>query len=173
MICVSHMISEKRYPYIRLPDTNGVYKMRRLHRLVYELHNGPIPDGMFVCHTCDNPQCCNPDHLFIGSPMDNSVDMVRKGRQAWQKLSVNDVQYIKSNPDSLSPRRLADMFGVSRRSVRDIHSGNTWKHVEPKQSNRTSHLSVPDDVDSINHQPHHTGREPRCGPVLLTNDYSL
>jgi hypothetical protein len=52
-----------------------------VHRVIYERTHGPIPAGMCICHTCDNPACCNPDHLFVGTHKDNVHDAMRKGRR--------------------------------------------------------------------------------------------
>lgn len=73
------------------------------HRVAWELTKGPIPSGMFVCHHCDNPPCCNPEHLFLGTAADNARDMARKGRgrgaeglsNANARLSDKDVRAIR------------------------------------------------------------------------------
>lgn len=54
------------------------------HRVVWAHHHGPIPPGLSVLHTCDNPPCCEIDHLWLGTPLDNTRDMIAKGRGAWQ-----------------------------------------------------------------------------------------
>jgi len=59
---------------------DGTLVQGRAHRYSWEIHNGDIPDGMFVLHSCDNPACVNPDHLFLGTNQDNVDDMMRKGR---------------------------------------------------------------------------------------------
>ena len=72
------------WPYMGSRNSSGYGglggKDGSTHRAAHESENGPIPDGMSVCHRCDNPPCCNPAHLFLGTVLDNSRDMVSKGR---------------------------------------------------------------------------------------------
>jgi hypothetical protein len=103
------------------------------HRLAYEMFVGPIPDGMFVCHHCDNPPCCNPDHLFIGRHADNSADMKAKGRQARgsrqhkAKLTEEAVAAIRSSDGS--DRALASLYGVTPQNIMAVRKGLTWRHI--------------------------------------------
>lgn len=79
--------SDECWPFRGQLDKDGYGQFqlktrRRAHRLVWEFVNGPIPAGMFACHHCDNPQCCNPAHLFVGTAADNAHDRDAKGRIA-------------------------------------------------------------------------------------------
>lgn len=74
----------------------GSRELVRVHRAAWEVTYGPIPEGLFVLHHCDNPPCCNPEHLFLGTNSDNMRDMVAKGRGNGQYRSGNG-QYRKSS----------------------------------------------------------------------------
>lgn len=84
-------------------------KAYRTHRLAWEWVNGPIPDGMMVLHRCDNPPCCNPNHLFIGTNTDNMRDMVAKGRGSFPTHCPNGHEFTKENsrasPTKIQPNR--------------------------------------------------------------------
>lgn len=114
-------------------------KLIRMHRLVWTVINGPIPQGMLVCHRCDVRACINPVHLFLGSNMDNVRDMVAKGRSTPKvhnyigatspsaKLTEAQARRIKCGTEKLS--RLADELGVSQTAVGRIRNGKSWRHL--------------------------------------------
>lgn len=111
----------------------------RAHRVAWELSRSPVPEGMWVLHTCDTPACCNPLHLFLGDNLTNNRDKAAKGRQIngerhkLAKLTEADVIAIRSalSSRSASRRGLAATFGVSRSLIDHIAAGRTWKHVQP------------------------------------------
>lgn len=124
-----------RAGYARITATGGKRKSLLGHRVAWELANGPIPDGLLVCHKCDVKICVNVEHLFLGTTAENAADMVSKGRSLRgetnhnSKLTESDVKAIKANKDGLIPGRLAEMFGVSRRLIRMILAKEAWRHV--------------------------------------------
>lgn len=106
----------KGYGQIALDGRRGVHGYT--HRVAWELHNGPIPDGLWVLHRCDNPPCCNPAHLFLGTAADNNRDMAAKGRHVGTtKLTSRQVVEIVCNRGVLSQTQLAKVYGVSNATV--------------------------------------------------------
>lgn len=107
------------------------------HRFSWELHFGSIPEGLFVCHKCDNPPCVNPNHLFLGTHADNMEDMRKKHRAAHgenhgtNKLLEKDIYAIR---DKLSEgvftiAEVAKLYGVSPSLVSKISQGRIWRHL--------------------------------------------
>lgn len=113
-------------------------KNRKAHRVSYEIHKGDIPKGMFVCHSCDNPSCVNPEHLFVGTPKDNTRDKFAKGRDNTPKgaghyaakLTEHDIPLIRqAHQEGFTQKVIATTFGVSNATIRDILTRKIWKHV--------------------------------------------
>jgi uncharacterized protein YerC len=121
-------------------------KQTRAHRAAHELYIGPIPEGMRVCHTCDNPPCTNPDHLFLGTDLDNKTDSVNKKRHAHGekqgacKLTSEQVLAILEDPRSYI--EIANAYAVAYITICRIRRGRGWRHITeglipPKQRKPT------------------------------------
>lgn len=120
------------------------YHLMLTHRLAYELDRGHIPEGMFVCHHCDNRRCCNPEHLFLGTHTDNMRDMFKKGRRPSQyglkssngRLTSEQIDDIRGRYTP-APKRgrghksnaaeLAREFGVTPQYISQVARG-TWRN---------------------------------------------
>lgn len=121
-----------------------------VHRFSYELHNGSIPDGLLVCHDCDNRMCVNPDHLWPGTQADNNADKEQKGRGVYPKgrivplelrpkgeshgcAKLTKAQVIEIRrrhaQDKTSNYRLGIEFNVNPGTIHDIVNRKTWKHI--------------------------------------------
>lgn len=123
------------------------------HRFAWQLSHGEIPDGLFVCHSCDNRGCCNPSHMFVGTNHDNVQDKMLKGRH----VSLSGAQHpLRIRPEraargercrkavltesavrriqqllksGASRREIAAEYGVTRETIGNVANGKTWRHV--------------------------------------------
>jgi len=140
--------SRNCWEWLGAKNTNGYGrfydgdKMALAHRYSWELVNGSIPEGMYICHHCDNRSCVNPDHLFLGTAKDNMQDAERKGRIAHakgekigsSKLTEEQVLNIRNEYQFLGENNslvLAKEYGVSHVCILNIVNGISWKHLLP------------------------------------------
>lgn len=134
-------ISDGCWPWTGYVNRDGYGRFGKnytlAHRAVWELVNGPIPAGAVIRHSCDNPLCCNPDHLLSGSHADNTADKCARNRQAkgesngQAKLSAEAVLAIRKEyvPRVVMQKDLARRYGVSESMVQKIVLGKYWKHL--------------------------------------------
>lgn len=123
------------------PDGYGIAfrngKGYRAHRVSYEIHHGAIPAGYLILHSCDNPSCCNPNHLRAGTPQDNSTDMVSKNRSARRGGETNiNARFTNEQAEkirleyptlNISIEAYAKRYGVCRETMRLIIRGKTYQ----------------------------------------------
>lgn len=110
------------------------------HRLSYLLHNGTNPGALDVCHQCDNPPCCNPAHLFLGTRGENNADMFSKGRghmppdhrgdgHHLAKITSQDAVRIFRLKGKSTARPIAGLYGITPEAVYSIWNGKSWKRA--------------------------------------------
>lgn len=109
-------------------------KTQSAHRVSYELFHGPIPAGLHILHSCDNPGCVNPDHLRAGTAKENMADREARGRRdvrgeqvGTSKLTEEQVRQIKFS--TVAPKDVAAQYGIRETHVWRIRTGRSWAHI--------------------------------------------
>jgi hypothetical protein len=101
------------------------------HRASYMAYKGEIPKGILVLHTCDNPPCTNPEHLWLGTHLDNERDKMAKGRHKGEKLNPDKVKEIKRLlSQGVLHKQICKDFNISTTTVHSIQTGKTWKDIQ-------------------------------------------
>lgn len=137
--------TDECWPWMAHTDKDGYGTLevgnasQRAHRVAYELLCGQVPPGIWVLHHCDNPPCCNPKHLFLGTNQDNVDDKLAKGRgpdfrgekHPSARLSVADIHAIREQRrNGITQREVARRWKISQGHVSEITTGKKWGHVQ-------------------------------------------
>jgi hypothetical protein len=120
-------------------------KLTLAHRHAWTLAKGAIPAGMYVCHSCDNRSCVNPDHLFIGTAADNTADMIKKGRkingvpsdrrgEKSATAKLNEYQVIEILTSRERQADIALRFGICQQTVSDIKRRKRWRYLHEQRA---------------------------------------
>ena len=108
------------------------------HRAAWELENGPIPPKMCICHSCDNPKCINPSHLFLGTYSDNVKDMIKKNRARYNpRRKLNDAQVLeikRRTKNGETNTKVANAYGISQGMVSMISNGKRYVNIDVARS---------------------------------------
>lgn len=118
------------------------YRSKSAHRVSYELHHGPVPDGAVVCHKCDVKACVNPSHLYAGTHKENYADARNRGRLRPRRGETNPrakltrEQVLEIRASSEMGTELARRFGLSKSTVCQIRKGLRWKHLDESANHR-------------------------------------
>lgn len=130
----TRFVTKEGYPRIKLGDRMYM----RAHRASFLAYHGPISEGLFVCHRCDTPICVNPEHLWAGTPLENTRDMIAKGRQVTGIKSANALGVRNLTPEQVRAIRnssqpaaaIAAQFGLHPRSIWAVRNYRTWRNVK-------------------------------------------
>lgn len=136
---------------------DGRWRTHKAHRLAYEYLVGPIPEGMALLHSCDNPVCVNPAHLRPGTRAENNQDMMDRRRQnlnpnlgekhGMHVLTESEVMEMRRlRSQGFTTKELGPMFGVTQGCASQVTRGHTWKHLPGAT---TSRRLTPSDVEEI------------------------
>lgn len=136
-IWVSGCKTKKGYGVI-LEGGRGT-KVHYTHRYSYRIHKGQIPEGILVLHSCDNPSCVNPSHLFLGTQSDNMNDMISKNRRlrsgplkgtgAKSKLSTLQLIALREDAKIMTQQKLAEKYGIGQNTVSRILRGKSCQNL--------------------------------------------
>lgn len=127
------IVKPKNYKGYRRARFNG--RVVGAHRIAWEKANGPIPEGMSVCHRCNNKSCENPDHLYLGTHKQNIQDAWADGLvpkmqgERHGKARLTEQQVLEIRASDLSRSKLAEMYQVHRATIQHIVERKSWRHI--------------------------------------------